>query len=274
MSCPDKLKAEIGRFKKVMLAFSGGVDSTLLLRVAVDVLGVENVIAVTGLSETFTQAELDTASSITKSLSVCHLTFKTEEMQNPEFRKNGPLRCYHCKKEFFVELEKIAAENGADAVLDGSNSDDLNDYRPGRKAAAESGVISPFIICGISKEEIRALAKEYDIPVWNKPANPCLASRVPYGEEITQEKIDKIFKGETFLREHGFRNLRVRIHGESLAKIEAEPADIVKLFCEPLKTELTKAFKSFGFTWISVDIEGYRTGSMNETLSTEEKSLK
>jgi uncharacterized protein len=196
---------------------------------------------------------------------VKHVVIRTRELKNRDFSSNPPLRCYHCKKEFFSKAGKAAEKFGAGRIFDGSNNDDLRDYRPGRRAAEEAGVESPLAKFAFSKDEIRALAKKYGIKAWNRPSSPCLASRVPYGEEITGEKLKMIYEAEKFLKGKGFSDLRVRHHGK-LARIEVPEGQIQKLIKEPLRTQIIKKFKAIGFTWISADLSGYRTGSLNEAL--------
>ncbi|MEI6421854.1 MAG: ATP-dependent sacrificial sulfur transferase LarE [Lentisphaerota bacterium] len=260
-----KLNAFIKDCGKVMVAYSGGIDSSFVLKLCANQLGERNVLAVTGASETFTEIELDNAVDFAKSIGVEHAVIMTREIDNPDFRSNPPLRCYHCKREFYLKLAELAKERGFKYIFDGSNKDDLSDYRPGRKAAEEFGIISPLVKFGLTKNEIRELSRELGIKIWDKPSNPCLASRVPYGEEITEKKLDMIFKAEKFLKGRGFINVRVRHHGK-LARIEVPENEIIKLLQEPLRNEIINEFASIGFTWTSVDIKGYRTGSLNESL--------
>ncbi len=255
---------------KVLVAYSGGIDSSFMLKLCSEAVGRKNVLAVTGASETFTDIELSGAKKFAKSIGVEHVVITTNEIDNPDFRSNTPLRCYHCKKEFYTKIAEVAKKRGFKYIFDGSNSDDTSDYRPGRKAAQEAGVISPLIKFGISKLELRKLARKMGIKMWDKPSNPCLASRVPYGEEITQGKLDMIHKGETFLRKNGFRNVRVRHHGK-VARIEVPEKEILKLMKEPLRSNILKEFKKYGFTWTSVDLKGYRTGSLNEVLGLKKR---
>ena len=261
----NELNALIKDCGKVLVAYSGGIDSSFVLKLCVEQVGKENVLAVTGASETFTEIELDNAADFAKSIGVEHAVVTTREIDNPDFRSNPPLRCYHCKKEFYSKIAKLAKKRGFKYIFDGSNKDDLSDYRPGRKAAEELGIISPLIKFGLTKKEVRELSKKMGIKIWDKPSNPCLASRVPYGEEITEKKLEMIFKAEKFLKDNGFINVRVRHHGK-LARIEVPEKEIIKLLKEPLKSAIIKEFTSIGFTWVSIDIKGYRTGSLNEIL--------
>jgi uncharacterized protein len=261
----SKLNTFIIKCGKVMVAYSGGIDSSFVLKLCVEQIGKENVLAVTGASETFTEIELDNATDFAKSIGGEHAIVTTREIDNPDFRSNPPLRCYHCKKEFYSKLAELAKKRGFKYIFDGSNKDDLSDYRPGRKAAEEFGIISPLMKFGLTKKEVRELSKKMGIKIWDKPSNPCLASRVPYGEEITEKKLEMIFKAEKFLKDNGFINVRVRHHGK-LARIEVPEKEIVKLLKEPLKNAIISEFTSIGFTWVSIDIKGYRTGSLNEAL--------
>jgi uncharacterized protein len=261
----NKLNSYIKSCGKVMVAYSGGIDSSFVLKLCVDAIGRENVLAVTGASETFTDVELAGAKKFAKSVGVEHVIVTTREIDNPDFRSNPPLRCYHCKKEFYTKLAEVAKKRGYKYIFDGSNKDDTSDYRPGRKAAKEIGIISPLIKFGIDKAELRTLARKMGIRIWDKPSNPCLASRVPYGEEITEEKLGMIYKAETFLRNNGFKNVRVRHHGK-LARIEVPEKEISKLIKEPLRSRIIKELNKIGFTWVSLDMKGYRTGSLNEIL--------
>ncbi len=266
----ENLKRYIGGTGKAAVAFSGGVDSSLMLKLCSEVLGKENVVAITGVSETYTDFELGSAAKFAEKLGVKHVVIRTKELANPDFSSNPPLRCYHCKKEFFTKAEKAAKDFGARCILDGSNNDDLKDYRPGRKAAQEAGVESPLAKFAFSKDEIRALAKKHGIKAWNRPSSPCLASRVPYGETITGEKLKMIYEAEKFLKDKGFKELRVRHHGK-LARIEVPPGEIAALLKEPLRTQIIRKMKALGFTWTSADLSGYRTGSLNEALNLPKK---
>ncbi|HBC86986.1 MAG TPA: ATP-dependent sacrificial sulfur transferase LarE [Lentisphaeria bacterium] len=261
----NALNAYIKSCGKVMVAYSGGIDSSFMLKLCVEAVGRKNVLAVTGASETFTDVELSGAKKFAKSVGVGHVIVTTREIDNPDFRSNPPLRCYHCKKEFYTKLAEVAKKCGFKYIFDGSNKDDTSDYRPGRRAAQEIGIISPLIKFGIDKAELRRLAKKMGIRIWDKPSNPCLASRVPYGEEITEEKLGMIYKAETFIRSRGFKNIRVRHHGK-LARIEVPENEIIKLLKEPLRSKIIKELNKIGFAWVSVDMKGYRTGSLNEIL--------
>lgn len=259
----ELLRAKISKLKKVIVAFSGGVDSTFLLKVCADVLGNQNVIAVTANSETYPPEELRAAKEFAKRLGVAHFVIRTNELCNPNFYRNSPNRCYFCKKELVKKLKRVAEEQGIKYILEASNSDDLKDYRPGRKALEEEEVLSPLL--DFSKEEIRKLSKKMGLPTWNKPSQPCLASRFPYGIRITKEALNMVRKAETFLKKLGFKNVRVR-HHEALARIEVDRRQIKKLVSEKVVKLLAAHFKKLGYIWVAVDIEGYRQGSLNEVL--------
>ncbi len=248
--------------KKVIVAFSGGVDSTYLLVKAKQVLG-ENVIAVLVASETFPGREYDAAVDFAKKNGIRLIETRVYELMNESFVSNNPDRCYHCKTGLFSQLKDIAKENDIPFIVDGSNSDDLSDYRPGAKAKEEQGVRSPLQEARLYKEEIRILSKNLGLPTWNKPSFACLSSRIPYGSSITQSKIDQLDRSEAFLLKLGFKQVRVRHHGE-IARIEVEPDEMKMVLNnrEAIYAEL----QNLGFNYITMDIQGYRTGSMNEVI--------
>lgn len=260
----ENLKAYLRSLGSVAVAYSSGVDSTFLLKVAHDVLG-DKAIAITATSSFFPKRESDEASDFCKANGIKQIIVASEELDIPEIRHNPTNRCYLCKKDLFTKIISIAKENGIEHVAEGSNLDDNGDYRPGLKAVAELGVKSPLRECDLYKEEIRTLSKQLDLPTWNKPSFACLASRFVYGEEITREKLKMVEKAEESLLKLGFKQFRVRIHGENLARIEVLPADLEKLFS--LREIISKALHEVGFTYITMDLSGYRTGAMNETIS-------
>lgn len=259
------LRSIIVRHEKIIVLFSGGVDSTFLLKMCIDCVGRERVLALTATSESYTPEELEKAERIAAGWRVEHLVVKTAELSDPVFASNPPDRCYHCKRELFGRALAIAEERGGAAVFVGANRDDLSDYRPGHRAAAELGIISPLLEAGLGKEEIRSHSRELGLPTWNAAPNPCLASRIPYGSEITVEKLETVGEAEAFIRSLGFSEIRVRHHGD-IARIETLPRDIACL-CEPANRQaICRHLKSLGFTWVALDLEGYRQGSLNETL--------
>lgn len=263
----ERLEALLAPLRKVVLAFSGGVDSTFLLAVLSKDPG-RNVIAVTALSPTHPQQEQEAARRLAGLFSAEHREITGDEIHLEGFRTNPPDRCYHCKKHLFSKIEEIQRQEGYEVVLDGSNIDDLSDFRPGLRALEELGVKSPLQEAGLGKSEIRALSQEMDLPTWNKPSLACLASRIPYGTEITEEALTRIDCCEAFLLERVRGSVRVRYHG-NLARIEvASPA-----FSELLthREAIVGFFKQQGFAYVTLDLEGYRTGSMNEVLLQSEK---
>lgn len=269
MSKLDRLKEIIRPSAKAIVLFSGGADSSFLFKISVDLLGPENITALTAVSESYTSLELNIARKTAAETGAAHIVIKTDELANPEFSSNGPDRCYHCKKELFAKAVFIAGEKGIKDIFDGTNADDVSDYRPGRKAAAEFGIRSPLLEAGLTKGEIRKYSREMGLSTWNLPANPCLASRFPYGSHINAERLAVVGKAEAFLREHGFDIVRVRHHGP-VARIEIPPARIAEFAAGPFNTQVSEYFRQLGFTWVSLDLDGYRAGSMNEVLKREE----
>lgn len=259
----EDLKSYLKSLGSVAVAFSSGVDSTFLLKVAHDVLG-DKAIAVTATSCSFPKREADEASEFCKANGIRQIVVKSEELDIPEFRHNPKNRCYLCKHELFTKIIALAKQNGIENVAEGSNMDDNGDYRPGLQAVAELGVKSPLRHSNLYKAEIRELSKKMNLPTWKKQSFACLSSRFVYGEEINEKKLGMVDKAEQFLLDKGFNQLRVRIHGENLARIEVLPAEMEKLLS--LHEEITKKFKEIGFAYITMDLQGYRTGSMNEVI--------
>jgi pyridinium-3,5-biscarboxylic acid mononucleotide sulfurtransferase len=250
-------------YGKVIVAFSGGIDSSFILHFAKETLGKENVVAVTGVSETYTKEEGEFAKKFTGQSGVEHVFINTTEFNNPDFIKNPKDRCYHCKKELYASIRKIAGDRNIPVIIDGTNDSDKGDYRPGKMAAKEFGVSSPMANAGITKEDIRNYLKAGGFDFYDKPANPCLASRIPYGDEITIEKLTRVEECERYLRSLGFRTVRVRVH-DRIARIEVPDPDLSRLVDS--RKSVTDFFKKTGFTYVSIDLEGYRTGSLNEVL--------
>ncbi len=264
----DRLETLLAPLRKVVLAFSGGVDSTFLLAV-LSKDPERNVIAITALSPTHPQQEQEAARGLARLFSAEHREITGDEIHLEGFRTNPPDRCYHCKKHLFSKIEEIRRQEGYEVVLDGSNVDDLSDFRPGLRALEELGVRSPLQEAGLGKSEIRALSQEMGLRTWNKPSLACLASRIPYGTEITEEALTRIDRCEAFLLERVQGSVRVRYHG-NLARIEVSPAAFPGLLTH--REAIAGFFKQQGFAYVTLDLEGYRTGSMNEVLHQSEKA--
>lgn len=260
------LKEILQQLDTVLVAYSGGVDSTLLLKLCGDILK-EKALAVTAKSPTYPAQELVDAIEIVKSLSIRHRIIETEELENPNFVANSPDHCYYCKLELFGQLKRIAKEEGLRNIVDGSNYDDLNDHRPGMRAAAELGVRHPLQEAKLTKDEIRLISKEMGLSTWDKPSLACLASRFPYGTPITKESLAVVDGAEAFLHSLGIGQLRVR-HYNQTARIEVEPQDMHLILEEKNRHCILARFKELGYLYITLDLAGYRTGSINEELLT------
>ena len=263
----EHLKEYLKGLGSVAVAFSSGVDSTFLLKVAHDVLG-DKAIAITAQSCSFPKRELNEAKAFCEKEGIQHVICQSEELEIEGFSKNPPNRCYLCKKELFEKIGDIAKKNGIEYIAEGSNMDDNGDYRPGLQAVAELGIKSPLRASKLNKADIRALSKDLGLPTWNKQSFACLSSRFVYGETISEEKLIMVDKAEQLLLDMGFHQVRVRIHG-TIARIEILPEEFPKLVEETNRNLITKSFKEYGFTYVTMDLTGYRTGSMNETLNSD-----
>ena len=259
------LQKRLKKLESVVVAFSGGVDSALLLQVAVRTLGRDNVLAVTGRSPSIPSAELSTVESLATEVGATHEFIDTCEFSDPQYLANPSNRCYFCKQELYTQITRVAADRGLKAVISGANADDLGDFRPGLQAAGEQNVRAPLAEVGITKTELRQIAAELGLSIHDKPASPCLSSRVPYGEEITPEKLRRIDAAETFLRELGFRECRVRHHG-NLARIEVPAHELSRFANVDLRARVDQHLRKLGYQYVTLDLRGFRTGSLNEVL--------
>jgi pyridinium-3,5-biscarboxylic acid mononucleotide sulfurtransferase len=258
-----QLEGIVGPRGSALVAFSGGVDSSLALAICARALPRERVLAVTSNNETYLPSELDLAREFADSLGIEHLIVNTRELDNPDYASNPANRCYFCKSTLYADLARIAGERGYACVVDGANADDEGDYRPGRKAARELGVVSPLSVAGVGKAEVRELAHQLGLPSWDKPALACLSSRFPYGQEITAEKLTQVARAEEFLRAEGFRQVRVRHHGE-IARLEVGPEEMERAFA--LREKISAELKEAGFLYVALDLAGYASGSLNAAL--------
>jgi uncharacterized protein len=263
----ENLKARLRDYKSAVIAFSGGVDSTFLARIANDIYG-KNLLLVTATSSTYPFYELEEAKSLALMLGIRHRIIVSEEIEIPGYADNPPDRCYYCKSELFGKIKYFASKEGYEVILDGSNADDLKDFRPGMKAKQEKGVISPLAETGFTKNDIRHFSTELNLPTATKQSYACLASRFPYGERITKVKLDRLAIAEFEVRKLGFTQFRIRSH-DNLARLEFIPSEMDKAW--GLKSQLADICKKSGFSYITIDLTGYRTGSMNEVLSESDK---
>ena len=268
----EQLRALFRQMEQALIAYSGGVDSTLVAKIAYDMLG-DRALAVTAVSPSLLPEELEDAKIQAATIGIPHKIVQTHEMENPNYTSNPVNRCYFCKSELHDTLKPLALQLGYPYVVDGVNADDLHDYRPGIQAAKERGARSPLAEVGVTKVEVRQLSQQLGLPWWDKPAQPCLSSRFPYGEEITVAKLQRVGRGEIYLRKLGWQNLRVRSQGDT-ARIELPPEQIKEFVLTNDLQTLVSAFQDFGFIYVTLDLEGYRSGKLNQVLNREALGVK
>jgi len=262
----ERLKAAFREKGKALIALSGGVDSTLCMAVAHEVLGYDNALAVTAKSETLTPDEFSFICELARQRGWNHRTIEYSELEIPNYADNPVNRCFFCKHELYGRLNDLAQQWGYSAIVEGTNYDDLGDYRPGMQAASQQGTFAPLLLCELTKDEVREVAREvYQLPNWDKPSGACLSSRFPYGKKITREGIDRVAAAEDYLKSLGFTQVRVR-HHENLARIELLPQELPRLFEDGLNVQVTARLREIGFPYVTLDMVGYRTGSMNEVI--------
>lgn len=264
----DRLLAQLRSYESCVVALSGGVDSAVVAKAAQLALG-DRSLAVTGSSASLASGELEAAQSVARQIGIRHEVISTEEFSQAAYRQNAPDRCYHCKTELYTQLAGVNVRFGMAEVANGANLDDRGDYRPGMLAAAEHQVRSPLIECELNKADVRQLAEHWGLPVWDKPASPCLSSRVAYGEEVTPERLAMIDAGEQYLRGLGLRLVRVRYHRGDLARLEVPPEALPQLASEATRGELLARFQSLGFKFVTLDLAGFRSGSLNQLVPVE-----
>ncbi len=267
-SLQNELLSFISQFESCAVAMSAGVDSTVVAKAAHLAL-CENSIAVTATSASLASGELDDARRIAAEIGIVHRVVETNEFDNPLYVQNSKDRCYHCKTELYSQLDGLSESLDVQAVFNGTNTDDLGDYRPGLKAASEHSVVSPLAECGMNKRDVRVLAEGWDLPTWDKPASPCLSSRIAYGEEVTPERLQMVDQAEQWLKENGFVNLRVRYHGGDIARIEVPADEVAKVASDELRVPLVTYLKEIGFKFVSLDLSGFESGSLNQLVNIE-----
>ena len=271
-SMRDRLLETLKGYGRVAVAYSGGVDSAVVAQAAFLALGAETV-AVTAVSDSLASGELQEAEALARQIGIRHRIIRTEEFADPNYLRNNPDRCYFCKSELYGRLSSLVDDLGVDTIVSGANTDDSGDHRPGMKAAAERGVRHPLQECGLSKADVRALALAWGLPTWDKPATPCLSSRIAYGEEVSPERVKMIDQAEAWLRRQGLRLVRVRYHKGDLARVEVPLEELPRLASPEVRTGLVKAFRDLGFKFVTLDLEGFRSGSLNTLVPLELLSM-
>ena len=260
----ERLREIFRELDSVIVAYSGGVDSSYVAYVANAELG-PRAVCITGQSASLPEYQRAEIDSVVQKFGFRHEVIQTEELENPGYRANNSDRCFYCKDELYTKLEAVARTRGIESIVDGSTVDDVSDYRPGRQAASQHAVRSPLIEAGLTKSEVRELSRRATLPTWDKPASPCLSSRIAYGTTVTIERLGKVDRGEEILREFGFREFRVR-HHDQLVRIEIAPAEMDRVLRKDLIAEMARRFRELGFKYVTLDLEGFRSGSMNEVL--------
>ncbi|MHA7838583.1 MAG: ATP-dependent sacrificial sulfur transferase LarE [bacterium] len=268
----DALLASLARAGRVLIAFSGGVDSSYLAWAAQRALGKDSL-CVTAVSASYPESHREMAEEIVRRFDLPHRFVETHEMERLEYRANAADRCYHCKSELFDVMDRLGSELGFDRIAYGVNTDDTSDFRPGHRAAHEHAVLAPFLEADLSKAEIRELSRAAGLPTADLPASACLSSRLPYGTEVTEERLDQVEQGEARLRALGFRQVRLRHHGE-LARVEIEPRELPRALDPEMAARIVETIKPLGFRYVSLDLEGYRTGSLNEVLQIQREPIR
>jgi len=264
----DRLLDTLRGYGRVAVAFSGGIDSTVVAQAAQLALG-DRALAVTAVSESLAEGELEEAEALARRIGIRHRVIRTEEFADPNYLRNNTDRCYFCKSELYGRLAGLLGALGADVIASGANADDMGDHRPGMRAAGEHGVRHPLLECGLAKAAVRDLARAWDLPTWDKPATPCLSSRIAYGEAVTPERVKMIDQAEHWLRQRGLRLLRVRYHKGDLARIEVPVEELPRLASPEVRAELVPAFRALGFQYVTLDLQGFRSGSLNAVIPLE-----
>jgi uncharacterized protein len=264
----DLLLETLRGYGRVAVAYSGGVDSTVVAQAAKVALG-DRAVAVTAVSDSLAEGELEAAEALAKQIGIRHKVIRTEEFADPNYLRNNTDRCYFCKSELYGRLSGLLGALGVDVIASGANTDDAGDHRPGMRAAAENGVRHPLQECNLGKGDVRALAKAWDLPTWDKPATPCLSSRIAYGESVTPERTRMVDQAEQWLRKRGLRTLRVRYHKGDMARVEVPLDDLPGLTAPEVRNELVKVFRALGFKYVTLDLEGFRSGSLNAVIPLE-----